>query len=72
MGWITQILGQVCLTSLILGGMKRQGIIVLKPEAVDNQTLRSALVRAVSLGEDVADKLEKITRNVVDTLQEKK
>eukprot|EP00200_Dunaliella_tertiolecta_P005821 CAMPEP_0202340182 /NCGR_PEP_ID=MMETSP1126-20121109/1729_1 /ASSEMBLY_ACC=CAM_ASM_000457 /TAXON_ID=3047 /ORGANISM="Dunaliella tertiolecta, Strain CCMP1320" /LENGTH=72 /DNA_ID=CAMNT_0048930847 /DNA_START=1906 /DNA_END=2124 /DNA_ORIENTATION=+ len=72
MGWITQLLGQVCLTSLILGGMKRQGIIALKPEAIDNQTLRSAFVGAVSLGEDVADKLERVTRNAVNALQERK
>lgn len=49
MGWISWGVSQIFLTSTALGALKRNGIIVLKPEAVKNESARALLVQAVSV-----------------------
>jgi hypothetical protein len=47
MGVLSWTFSQVCMSSLVLGALKRKGVVVLKPEAIVNDTLRSGLVTAV-------------------------
>lgn len=48
MGIISWTLGQLAVSSVALGALKRGGVITFKPEAVSNDTLRALLTQAVS------------------------
>jgi hypothetical protein len=48
MGWISWTSGQLLMSATVLGTLKRHGVIVLKPETIKNETVRSTVVQAAS------------------------
>lgn len=60
MGFIVTVAGNIAVTSLTIGVLKRQGIITLNPDKVKNDGLRTMLTSAVGLGENVALRAENL------------
>ncbi|GBG00283.1 hypothetical protein Rsub_12962 [Raphidocelis subcapitata] len=68
MGWISNLVGQIAITSVVLGGLKRHGVISMQPQNVKNDTLRLVFTQAVSLGEEVNIMAEKLIASVQEEM----
>lgn len=60
MGWLMWATGQVIGTTLVLGSMKRHGVIVVHPQSFKNETTRVVFTRMISIGEDLTVVLEQL------------
>lgn len=60
MGFVVTVAGNIALTSLAIGVLKRQGVITLHPDKIRNDGVRSLLTSAVGLGETVALRAENL------------
>ncbi|PNH03604.1 hypothetical protein TSOC_010324 [Tetrabaena socialis] len=59
MGWAGWMIGQVVGTSLVLGSLKRQGVIIVQPAAFKNENARVVFTKMVSIGEDMSELIER-------------
>lgn len=66
MGWITFTLGQIVLTSVTLGALRKNGAIQVDPKAIKNTFARTAFETALDLGEDLAVRGERFYKAIMD------
>ncbi|KAG2438148.1 hypothetical protein HXX76_005756 [Chlamydomonas incerta] len=59
MGWMGWFAGQVVTTSLVLGTLKRHGVIVLHPNSFKNENTRLVVNKMVGIGEDMSELIER-------------
>lgn len=62
MGLITAVVSPLFLTATLLGALKHEGAVELKPNNVHNEMVRSTLVRSVAFGEIVYVNLRELWR----------
>jgi hypothetical protein len=53
-------LGQVAVTSIVLGALKKQGALTIDPSAIQNDIARKLVVTSVDVGESVVIRLERL------------
>lgn len=58
MGWFTGVIVQAVVTSVVLGALKRAGIVRVEPLAIDNDSAREMFMNAVNFGETIATRAE--------------
>lgn len=71
MGWVTFALGQIVLTSVTLGALKKNGAITVNSKAIKNDIARSAFETALDLGEDLAIRGERFWNAIMDPASKK-
>lgn len=64
MGWISGLAVNGFLTVVVIGVLKRSGVIKVEPRMIKNDTARTMFEAAVDLGESVAEKGEKFWSEV--------
>jgi hypothetical protein len=55
MGFLGNALVQAAVTAVVLGALKRAGIITINPNVIENEQARMAFTSAVDLGVAVAE-----------------
>ncbi|WPT13076.1 hypothetical protein PSENEW3_00002917 [Picochlorum sp. SENEW3] len=56
MGLLSHALVQVVVASVLLGALKRAGIVRIDANAIQDERVRKAFTQAVDLGESIAEK----------------
>ncbi|KAG7670726.1 hypothetical protein Ndes2437B_g04348 [Nannochloris sp. 'desiccata'] len=64
MGWLGSVLVQAVITSVLLGALKRAGVVRVEPNAIENPGARSIFTTAVEMGESVAEAGERMVKNI--------
>ena len=67
MGFFSSALLQAAVAAVLLGALKRAGIVSVHPNAIEDENVRNVFVNAVDLGEAVAKK----GSSIIDTLKGK-
>lgn len=65
MGFFSAACVQAALAAVLIGALKRAGIVSVHPNAIEDDNARNVFVRAVDLGEAVAKK----GGSVIETLR---
>ncbi|KAK9823644.1 hypothetical protein WJX72_004413 [[Myrmecia] bisecta] len=66
MGVLLFTVGQVLATSIVLGALKRNGVITWNSKAVHNDVLRTVLDTSVETGEEISVRFERLYHAVMD------
>ena len=64
MGWLSATCVQAALATVLLGALKRAGIVSVHPNVIEDENVRTIFVGAVELGEAVMKKIDKVVKHV--------
>ena len=64
MGWLSATCVQAALATVLLGALKRAGIVSVHPNVIEDENVRTVFVGAVELGEAVMKKIDKVVKHV--------
>lgn len=69
MGLLSNLASQALFTSILIGTLKRQGIISVDASKVKNETARFVLLNTVLLGEIIAEQGEKAYGAIMEQIK---
>jgi hypothetical protein len=64
MGWLSATCVQAALAAVLLGALKRAGIVSVHPNAIEDENARRAFMGALDVGEEVAKKGEALVHTL--------
>lgn len=64
MGWISSAVLNSLVTVVVIGALKRSGVVKVDTKCIKNDTARTMFEAAVDLGENIAEKGERLWKEI--------